>query len=248
MGNENVNDVENNVETIDKEVVDDVTTEQERVLQDEENELIYQYPVENMLGDYEDYFKQEYQKNKKVLRNLMFMCIGFLISFTLYCVPALSSFSTLFLIVSIAILVVTFMLAKAVTNKKNLHFLSINADEKRLKLTYYTQAKHYKREYNIMYKNIVSCRFCNSDFTKIQFIVSRTKCKAYDINNIEISNEPVTYLVFNINPLSYEQGFFMYVADKFFDIKGYKLTNKIIKKYGDADEYFDYLQEGSGEE
>ena len=51
-------------------------------------------------------------------------------------------------------------------------------------------------------------------------------------------------MVFNLNPLSYEQGYFMYVANNFFEIKGYQLTDKIIKKYGNADEYFDYLQEG----
>ena len=252
MDNENLNGAEINEEineeTIEKEVIDDVITEQESVSQDKENELVYQYPVDEMLGSYEDYFKQEYRKNKKVLRNLIFLCLGCLVSFSLYCVPALSRFSTAFLIVSIVILVVTFMFAKAITNKKSLHFLSINADEERLKLTYYTQARHYKREYNIKYKNIVSCRFCNSDFTKIQFVVSRTKCKAYDIYDTEISNEPVTYLVFNINPLSYEQGYFMYVADKFFEIKGFEMTNKLIKKYGNADEYFNYLQEGSEDE
>lgn len=252
MENEKVNSIEINEEIneemIENEVIDDMETEQEKVSQYSENELIYQYPVDEMLTSYEDYFKQEYRKNKKVLRNLMFMCLGFLACFTLYYVPALSRFSTLFLICSIIILVITSMFAKAITNKKSLHFLSINADEKRVILTYYSQAKNYKREYIIPYNRVLSCRFVNKDFTKIQFVLKNTKCNYYNMNDEIEKTDSTAFMVFNLNPLSYEQGYFMYVADKFFDIKGYQLTDKIIKKYGNADEYFEYLQEGSGEE
>ena len=112
-----------------------------------DNELIYQYPVQDHIQNYEKYFKEEYTNNKKVLRRLAYMIIGFLLIFTFYFVPVFESFSNVFLIVSIIILVLIFLFAKSITNKRSLHFLSINADDEKLILTYYTQAKYYKREY-----------------------------------------------------------------------------------------------------
>lgn len=245
-----------NIENADDEVINEQEIEQEDVSQDtssqdieqEENELIYQYPVAEMRENYEDYFKQEYRRNKKTLHILAYMSIGFLLCFTLYSVTSSSRLSSVFLIVGVVVLLLTFMFAKGVANKRSLHLLSIDADEKRLKLTYYTQQKYYKREYEIPYNRILSCRFANNDYTKIQFVLKNTKSYFYNINNEVDKTETTSFMVFNLNPLSYEQGYFMYVADKYFDIKGYQLTNKIIKKYGNMEEYFEYLQEGSGEE
>lgn len=212
-----------------------------------ENELVYQYPMQDQIQNYENYFKEEYTKNKKVLRRLAYMIIGFLLSFTLYCVPIFESVSTVFLVISIIILVLIFLFAKGVTNKRSLHFLSINADEERLILTYYTQAKYYKREYVIPYDKIISCRFVNSDYNKVQFVLKNTECKYYNFNNEVDKKETVAFMVFSINPLSYEQAYFLYVAKNYFTIKGYDITDKILKKYGNAVEYFQMLQEGSDE-
>ena len=212
-----------------------------------ENELVYQYPMQDQIQNYENYFKEEYMKNKKVLRRLAYMIIGFLLSFTLYCVPIFESVSTVFLVISIIILVLIFLFAKGITNKRSLHFLSINADEERLILTYYTQAKYYKREYVIPYDKIISCRFVNSDYNKIQFILKNTECKYYNFNDEIDKTDVVTFMVFSINPLSYEQAYFLYVAKNYFTIKGYDITEKLLKKYGNADEYFQMLQEGSDE-
>ena len=242
MDKENVN----NTEYIDKE---DMNNEQESVShdtlsEDNQNELIYQYPIEEMRGSYEDYFKQEYRKNKKTLYILAAMFFGALVSFMVYTSATSSRFSSIFLIIGIIILVLLSMTAKGITSKRSLHFLSINADEKCLTLTYYTQAKSYKREYIIPYNRILSCRFVNKDFTKIQFVLKNTKCNYYNLNDEIERTDSTAFMVFNLNPLSYEQGYFLYVADKYFDIKGYQLTNKIIKKYGNMEEYFEYLQEG----
>ena len=210
-----------------------------------ENELIYQYPVQDQIQNYEKFFKEEYTNNKKVLRRLAYMIIGFLLSFSLYFIPVFDSISTVFLVISIIILVLTFMFAKSIANKRSLHFLSINADEEQLTLTYYTQAKYYKREYTIPYDKIMSCRFVNSDYNKIQFVLKNTECKYYNFNNEVDKTDTVNFMVFNINPLSYEQAYFLYVAKNYFTIKGYDITDKLLKKYGNADEYFQMLQEGS---
>ena len=143
MDKENVN----NTEYIDKE---DMNNEQESVShdtlsEDNQNELIYQYPIEEMRGSYEDYFKQEYRKNKKTLYILAAMFFGALVSFMVYTSATSSRFSSIFLIIGIIILVLLSMTAKGITSKRSLHFLSINADEKCLTLTYYTQAKSYKQ-------------------------------------------------------------------------------------------------------
>lgn len=212
-----------------------------------EKELVYQYPLQEQLSNYENYFKEEYANNKKVIRRLVYMIIGCLLSFTLYCMPFLQDFSSYFLIISIVILILIFLFAKGVTNKKSLHFLSINADEDQVILTYYTQAKYYKREYTIPYNKILSCRFVNSDYNKIQFVFKNIKCKCYNFNDELDKEDTATFMVFNINPLSYEQAYFMYVAKEYYTIKGYEITNKILKKYGNADEYFAMLQERSDE-
>lgn len=242
MDKENINSAEN--------IENDMFDEQEDLSQDNdnENELIYQYPVDDEKANYESYFLQEYKKNKRSIRLIAYMFFGFIASFMVYSLIPSSKYSFLFLMLSVIILIIAFMFAKGITQKRSLHILGINADEEQVVFTYYTQQKYYKREYIVPYNKIISCRFCNKDYTKIQFVLKGTKCNYYNLDNELSHSDTTTFMVFDINPLSYEQAYFLYVAKQYFNIKGYDLTEKVLKKYGNFEDYLEEIGEGSGEE
>ena len=113
-------------------------------------------------------------------------------------------------------------------------------------LTYYSVVGTPKKVLTLRYEDIIECQFFDKSYTKIQITFKKNKhsyLKSYSQTGGEVSHLVDTMVSFELNPYSYEQGFFMYIAPDYFNIKKYALTDKILKKYGNINEYFTRLAE-----
>ena len=164
----------------------------------------------------------------------------------LYCLPFLNFIDTYLLLVAVIFLCATVILLKGITKKIGTHNLMIQATESDMVLTYYSVGATPKKVLTLRYEDIIECQFFDKSYTKIQITFKKNKhsyLKSYSQTGGEVSHLVDTMVSFELNLYSYEQGFFMYIAPDYFNIKKYALTDKILKKYGNINEYFTRLAE-----
>lgn len=210
------------------------------------DEYIYQYPSPEYVDVFENSALQatviDTSTRKKVL---LFFSIG--VAFLgLYCIPIFSSVDTYFLLISAVMFVITIIMMKGITTAVETHNLMIQATESDMVLTYYAVGKTPKRVLKIRYEDIIDCTFFDKTYTKIQFSFKKnehTYLTSFNRSGDEIPNTNDNLVSFELNPRSYEQGFFLYIAPDYFNIKKYAITDKILKEYGNKNEYFSALSE-----
>lgn len=213
-------------------------------------EIIYQYPAPEYDDEFEKLIAGQRTANRKMKRKAL---VSFIISIALlilYCVPAFISFDSWLLLAAVLFMVAAMIFLKGNIKISGTHNLKILAADDHMKLTYYTDGLISKRVLQIRYEDIIEAEFFDKTYTKIQFLYRKNKhtfLKTYDKNGDEIDNTNDNLVSFELNKMSYEQGFFMYVAPELFTIKKYAVTDKIIQKYGNKDEYFSALKDSSDE-
>jgi hypothetical protein len=211
-------------------------------------ELIYSYPQDGDTSEFEEIFQKAYAVKSKNLRKILIMsCTAFLF-FLLYSLPIFAKIDWLFLILGIAILIFSLLFAKQVKKESGFTLLGIVADEEQMRLTYFSGKS--KKTLTVFYEDIRSARFTDDDFTSFQIVFENSDksfVKEYDLNGNEISPLSRNLFIFSLNPESYEQYFFLYVAEELFTVEKLKKTKKFFKRFGNAQEYIDRITEKDGE-
>lgn len=207
--------------------------------------LIYMYPDR----DSEEQFKETI----KAMRTSFNKAVKF--SFALFMIDAiflgayfmLSSYkhSIVLLLAAAAAYAIGTYSYKATMKRGGFHQLKITAYEDHMELTYYLA--RYTKKLNVYYDDILSARFNDSTQTGFQIIfagVGDSYLKTYNKNDKEIENTVENLFVFKLNPQSWEQAFFLYIADDYFDIQGFDFTKKLERKYGATiEEYIKRLEQ-----
>lgn len=210
------------------------------------DEYIYQYPAPEYMERFKEMVAQR-TTNTNGARKKVIVCFGISMAFlVLYCLPFLNFIDTYLLLVAVIFLCATVILLKGITKKIGTHNLMIQATESDMVLTYYSVGATPKKVLTLRYEDIIECQFFDKSYTKIQITFKKNKhsyLKSYSQTGGEVSNLVDTMVSFELNPYSYEQGFFMYIAPDYFNIKKNALTDKILKKYGNINEYFTRLAE-----
>ncbi len=211
-------------------------------------ELFYSYPQDGDTSEFEEIFQEAYAAKSKNLRKILIMsCTAFLF-FLLYSLPIFAKIDWFFLILGIAILIFSLLFAKQVKKESGFTLLGIVADEEQMRLTYFSGKS--KKTLTVLYEDIRSARFTDDDFTSFQIVFENSDksfVKEYDLNGNEISPLSRNLFIFSLNPESYEQYFFLYVAEELFTVEKLKKTKKFFKRFGNAQEYIDRITEKDGE-
>lgn len=209
-----------------------------------EKEIIYQYPVQEMALEFSCKFYKQIKRNKKNKRIIIWLCLISLFFFLMYSIPVLSAIDYISLILAVFSVIICFMYIKGISKNTVQHQLAITAYEDKMEITYYSDCKACQKEIYIKYDDILSCKFFDDSYTKIQITFQdsmESYVECYDENHNEIEYSLPNFAIVELNPFSYEQGFFMYIAPELFTIKGFAMTKKILKKYGNKKEYFERI-------
>lgn len=210
------------------------------------NNLIYQYPTEDYLNEYEKNFKSYYKKQKRnVILSISFLILG-CICFAVYSLFYRYESAKYILVISILFLFAGFLLLKSSVKNSSPHQLAIEAYEDHMTITYYTYGKFSKRILKADYNDIISARFTNNEYSGFQISFNKTAgtyLKSFDRKGREIKNAIDNLFLFSINPMSFEQGFFLYIANDLFSIDKFKFGRKELKKFGTQEEYFYRLED-----
>ncbi len=207
-------------------------------------EYYYKYPADGNEAE-EEYIEQLNKniKNKKLIT----VIIGEnLVLFLLYLMPFFGKLSSVFLFLIIAQSVFFFYFYKTKSLKLGLTMLSITAYEDRMILEYYNGRR--KKVLYANYKDIVTARFSDDEYTKFQIGIAKTDSTYIEESDL-LTGEKYTpnmdsLFLFSIRPFSCEQYFFLYAADKLFDIQGFDRNKRFLKQYGTASEYLEALENG----
>lgn len=111
-----------------------------------------------------------------------------------------------------------------------------------MELDYYYLNKHKKL--TLYYSDITLARFNDKDYTSFQIAFDnsgKSEVQNFNAKGNKIDSSDCIF-IFKINPNSYEQAFFLYFANDYFDIKDFKFTKKLERKFGTAEEYLENLQ------
>lgn len=162
----------------------------------------------------------------------------------MYLLPAFKTVSIFFLFISLIAGIFFTGYAKQIVNTRYTNALAIEAYEEHMILTYYD--KNSKRTLHIYYEDIIQARFSNNKYTGFQILFSENDRSFITETNL-FSEEIIKPLynnlfLFSVNPLSYEQFFFLYIAEELFEIKKFNKTKQFYKAYGSKEEYLEMLE------
>ena len=204
---------------------------------------VYIYPTDDTAEEFKNQFAVSENKNdKKIMVALIGAAVFF---FILYFIPILEKFDFAFLICAIICGIFLSSFLKYSSNSVYKTALSIKAYEDYMTLEFYKRKT--VKKLNIYYEDITDARFSDNNQTSFQIAFvpnAQSYMKEYRIeNNEEIQSLYENLFLFNINPNSYEQFFFLYIAEDYFTIKGFHKTKKFFKKYGTQNEYLEKLEQ-----
>lgn len=201
----------------------------------ENEELIYEYPTQEERQEIvEQLAISKINSSKKNIVILVLIIIGILGIFT-------SSFigdklEIIFFIVGIVTIILGFLSAKTLSEYSE-HITMITAYETFLHLEIYSNSNDFLREIELNYDDIILCSL-SKKYDKVTILYKYNVGSTYSAvkNSGEIIQKKHTgQITFDINPFSYEQYFFFYVAPKLFEIDMEEW--KILKKFGNERNY-----------
>lgn len=209
------------------------------------NDFVYMYPTEESRKIFEEDLNQNNGNNvkdKKIVTALLGAVIGF---FVLYWIPFFTKFDIAFLISAAFCMILLSFYLKQSSSSPYSTALSIEAYEDYMKLEYFKNKT--KKTLQIYYEDIVDSRFSDNDYTSFQIAFTnnnRSFMKEYDRNtDKEIDSLYDNLFLFSLNPFSYEQFFFLYIAEDYFTIKKFYKTKKFFKTFGNQNEYLEKLEQ-----
>lgn len=206
--------------------------------------LIYSYP--DQPEEFEKFFKNDVKQRKNKNKIFGVFTVGILLFFLCYCIPAFEKIDWIFLLIAVILAVIFYFYARQTAKNSILTLLSINAVNDKMTLTYYSGKT--KKVLQIYYDDIESARFSDDSYTKFQIAFVENKrsfIKEFDMDGKETVPLNKNLFLFSIRPMSYEQYFFLYVAEYLFTIKGFYKTKKFFKRFGHEQEYIEKLESES---
>lgn len=208
------------------------------------DDLIYMYPSKEDEVNFEKSIKMMRENYSRAAKKSCILLVIGTAFFTAYSLFSMYKHSSALLLLAVIAYVIAAYSFKSVKNKEGFHFLKIKAYENYMVLTYYLA--RYKKELVVYYEDIVSARFSDKKHTAFQIVFTdsgNSRLKIYNKNDKEIDTLNENLFVFNINPGSWEQAFFLYLAGDYFDITGFRFTKKLERKYGSTlEEYIENLE------
>lgn len=206
--------------------------------------LNYEYPS----SEYGEMFEEEINKMKKGYKKAVKLSLIFLLAgiafFAAYSLLISFKYAYVLLILFIAMLLISVYSFKASQSAGGFHFLKIKAYDERMELVYYTSRRKTKLE--VYYEDIITAQFSDKNHTGFQIVFAdndRSHITTFDEKNRITDNLNNNLFLFKINPMSWEQGFFLYFAEQYFEIDGFEFTKKLKRKYGSAEKYFENLEQ-----
>lgn len=206
---------------------------------------IFKYPAADDLSGFDEAYATAMENKRRAAKKFIALIGAALTAFALYCIPVFQKIDTLFLLMLVIIVLYLFFSARQFVNKSELNLLAITAGEEDMELTYYHGQS--KKVLHIKYADIRSARFSDENYTSFQITFEPNEhsyLEEYDLKGNKLNVICNGLFLFNINEKSYEQYFFMYVADKLFTIEKFDRNKKFLRKYGSAGEYLKQLEDG----
>jgi len=206
---------------------------------------IFKYPAADDLSGFDEAYVAAMDNKRRAAKKFIALIGAALTAFALYCIPFFQKIDTLFLLMLVMIVLYLFFSARQFVNKSELNLLAITADEEDMELTYYHGQS--KKILHFKYADIRSARFSNDNYTSFQITFEPNEqsfVEEYDLKGNKLNAVCNGLFLFNINEKSYEQYFFMYVADKLFTIEKFDRNKKFLRKYGSSGEYLKRLEDG----
>lgn len=205
--------------------------------------FVYKYPADESKEAFEKaVIREDEGRDKKITAVLLTPVVVF---FILYCIPLFEKIDLLLLFCAMLSAAILSYYIKRTSGNTYSTALSIAAFDEQMVLEYYK--KNSKKVLHIYYEDITDARFSDKDHTKFQIAFvknSRSYAEEYDRKSGE--KIPLFYdnlFLFSMNPYSYEQFFFLYMAEDHFTIKGLHKTKKFFKAYGNKNEYLERLEQ-----
>lgn len=200
----------------------------------ENEELLYEYPTQEERQEIvEQLAVSKIGRSKKIIIFVM-MIIGILCVFTSSQLG--NKLEIALFIVGVVAIIVGFLSAKTLSWYSE-HITMITAYETFLHLEIYSNSDDFFREIELNYDDIVLCSL-SKKYDKVTILYKYNVGSTYSAvkNSGEIIQKKHTgQITFDINPFSYEQYFFFYVAPKLFEIDMEEW--KILKKFGNERNY-----------
>ena len=213
-------------------------------------DFFYIYPMENQLENIEEQLRSSAQNRRKIINKLCIFTLLFFTLFVIFCLPFAREFDYIFIISACIFLILDGYTLQIFMKHNIQHFLSINADSDSIELIYYSSlSKEFKKVLKLKYADIVKAKFSDNDYTSFQIVFNNSndsKLTTYDINGNEMHSLSQNLFLFNLQPFSYEQGFFLYYAHSLFKIDGYFLDKKVYRKFGSETDYFEQINKQEG--
>lgn len=205
-----------------------------------ESDIIFEYPSKEYSKKYEMQIS-EMEKNYMKTIKLILIIISFgIVMIVLDSIFAKFTYSFIFLLAALLLFFISIQIYKKSEKKYCFHMLKIKAYSNYMILNY----RHACSEkiLTVQYDDVVSAKFNDNNYTSFQIVFYNSKEShitkiASDGSNMQ-SEENI--FIFKINPMSYEQAFFLYYAINFFDIENFK-QRKIQKQFGDPEDYINNI-------
>lgn len=214
-----------------------------------DEELIFQYPIqdENGEGNKAELERLVALKAKILFRTrIIFAAILFLIAVFF----VLSSFSNVFSVLTIIMFAVLFLFGKTLSGGNNRmdYYTEISAYESFVEIKQ-TNLTTGKIEQAVIAYDDIKWAMMSKSLERIQICFEQENSEMFEYSmtdNVAGQLESLTCLIdIPLNPYTYQQYYFLYVADDYFKIripKVLKTDKYIMKKYGNSDDFAEKIQ------
>jgi hypothetical protein len=204
--------------------------------------LIYKYPGDGDLSYFKSEISANYEKRRTLTRKSLIVGAAVIIVFGL--LSLLFKFTDLYIFLMVIYAFFSLLFLKGAFANGETTALAIEAKDEKMKLTYFNKSD--VTECEIYYEDITFARFSDDDYTSFQIAFSHncgSYYKKFDVQGNEKEVLNPNLFLFRINPESFEQFFFLYVAEELFMIRKFQKTKKFFKKYGNKQEYLERISE-----
>lgn len=209
-----------------------------------DEELVFQYPVQDENGEG---VNAEIERLMNIRRKIMLKTRVIFVSILLaICVLyTISYLSSAIPVIIIILLIVLFFFGKVISGGNNTvdYYTEISAYECFVDLKI-TNISNGNIQQATIYYDEIEWAMMSRSLERIQICFSQNNSEMYDYsvsnNRFEQSNSLSCLIDIPLNPYTYQQYYFLYVAGDYFKIRIPKTLNNdkiIIKKYGYSDDY-----------
>lgn len=213
-----------------------------------DEDIIYAYPEsildeENEVSDENFFISSGLNKSGRLK---IFVLTALLTVFLLlYCIPAFESIDYIFLFTAAVLAVFLYLFVKQIGRNLTLTMTSILALREKMSVIFHCGSlKPIMKELEVYYEDIETARFLDGNYTKLEIIFKqngRSFARETNMLNGFTTNIGGAFF-FSVREFSYEQFFFLYIAEDLFTMKKLHKTKRFYKRFGNKREYLERLE------